>query len=269
VPGELLSPQRGAVLAVLVLALTLLVAARARGEAARLLVLLGWTLGLTCLLYLAGRSHGQAMGAKYLASAWPLLAFVPVLAVTRLPRRARGPVGVVGALALVTAGMTCGERWFERGDSRLTSPLISGADAVVVDTVRRGELPRVMLDLPPDLPVFAATQATVYREPHRWAAGMGRRTVWVSKTPRMLSTRSQRAALALALRRHHAVRMLPFKFPGLGELFVVTRGTPVVPEAPLTPRRVARHELRPSFATGEGRREMTARGQAPPRRRRG
>ena len=111
------------------------------------------------------------------------------------------------------------------------SAVLLGADAVVVDSVRRGELLRVVLGLPADRPTFAASQATVLSDPRRWTAGMGRRTVWVSTTPRGTTLRRQRERLLRSLRRAHAVRERPNGFPGLGDLVVVRRADRVSVEA--------------------------------------
>jgi len=150
VPGSLLPTPLAVVIVGVVVAGTAVLAVRSRGPRRRVVLLAAWVAGSVIAMYLVGASHGEAMGAKYLAAAWPLLAFLPVLAA----RRVSPAVAATGVAAIVALGITAGLQW-RSPDRPAAARVLEGAQRVAVDTDRRGELLRITLLLPPRTPVLA------------------------------------------------------------------------------------------------------------------
>jgi hypothetical protein len=144
------------------------------------------------------------MGGKYLAAAWPFAAFVPVLALRRLPARVRLPVAAGGALALVALGLAAGLTWYPAG-ARAPSAVLAHAGAAVLDDTRRGELPRLAMLLPPGTPVLAADQRRL-ASPALWREAPGSPLVYVSVTDKPNSALEQERVLAAARTRWRVAR---------------------------------------------------------------
>lgn len=224
--GFVLPPQllrRGVAWALLALACLALLAAaaalarrRAAPPAGAALFLAAAVGGGTVLLYLGFRTHGLAMGGKYLAACWPFLAFVPVLGLMRA--RAHGvAAAAVLCAALLAAGVAGALR--ANGDDRPPAGF-DEADRVLVDTVRRGVLVPVVLQLPPDTPVFAAPQARLTRSPDPWLAGLRGGGLYVSDTY-YGNEGAQRAILARLRGRQRADRVVPDPRGAASAVFVV------------------------------------------------
>ena len=132
-------------------------------------------------LYLLFVSPGSAMDAKHLSAVWPFAAFLPVLALGRLPRRARAAVAVPFAVALVGAGSV----------AALDAP--HGADGgpaelertrgVVLDNVARGVLPRVVWRAPDRAQVLAADQRRLLARPETWTSKLRTGYLFVGGIP--------------------------------------------------------------------------------------
>lgn len=127
-----------------------------------------WIAGAIILLYLAGLSPAAAMGRKYLAAAWPFLAFVPVSVVRCLGSSKRLALALFCALLLVAGGVNLAQS-LAGGNATLIPPAeVTRANALLVDTVARGVLPRIVWYLPPETPVFAAPQSFLLQHQSRW-----------------------------------------------------------------------------------------------------
>jgi hypothetical protein len=120
------------------------------------------------------------MTPKHLAALWPLCAFVPVLALLALPRlRVAGLAAYAGALAV--SGAVAALAAFG-GPAKPPSDL-AGARRVVVPSVARGILPRVVLELPPDARVFAADQRRLLSHRQEWLRDLRGGGIYVSGLP--------------------------------------------------------------------------------------
>ena len=131
-------------------------------------------------LFLSFVSPGGAMGFKHLSVVWPFAAFVPVLAIGTLPRRTRVYVAAIGGVLLVVAGTVAA---LGRFPAPAVQPALERADAVLLDNVARGVLPRVVWRLPDDTRVFAADQRHLLANPRSWLGELERGDVLVSRLP--------------------------------------------------------------------------------------
>jgi hypothetical protein len=149
---------------------------------ASVLAVLAWLAGATIVLYLAFVSPINAMGGRYLATVWPLLA----LAVTLALRRVGGlrPFAGAALLAACVVFSSVQALSFERAAPRIVepSPLEAERGALLVDTVRRGILPALLLGVPEDKPVFAAPQATLLARRPAWLPELDSRSAYASST---------------------------------------------------------------------------------------
>ncbi len=173
------------------------------------LLMLAWTGGVTVGLYLLFVSHGLAMTPKYLAAAWPFLAFVPVLAAARLPSRGRLTVGALGCALLSALGALAAARINTEGEPPAPGAVVTRADSVVADNVARGIFPRVVWELRPTARVFAAEQRRLLADPGRWNGPVRGRTILVTDLPvsdaRYGNSPERGAQLLAEGRRGHAV----------------------------------------------------------------
>lgn len=128
-------------------------------------------------MYLTGRSPVHAMGDRYLAMVWPFLAFAPAAALHRLRAVPSAAIIVIwallsvpGQLAAVAGGPT----------SPRVSDILAPAKHIVVDSVARGVVPRIVIDAAPGTRVFAGPQSSLLRDPGAWADELERGDIVVS-----------------------------------------------------------------------------------------
>jgi hypothetical protein len=185
---------------------TLLIVVRAEGRARPVVLLALWLALTTCGLYVFGVSHGNAMGGKYLAHVWPFLAFLPAVGVGLLPARARRPVAVAGIGVLLVTGTIGALTLFARDRPADAGPLVRGGHPILVDVVRRGELPRLLLDVPPATPVYAADQFYVLHRDRGWARRLAGGGLYLSNRVFYNNAARQAAILAVLRREGEVVR---------------------------------------------------------------
>ena len=162
--------------------------------------------GAIVLLYLAFLSHGFAMGAKYLAPAWPFLAFVPVLALRG--GVGRHPVaGVALCSALVASGLAAALLQY-RGAARPQDPagLVPGASPVLIDSSRRGVVPRFVVEVPPERRILAVDQRFLLEARAPWLASGTPPLVYVSDE--LYGDERRQAEIVGLLGRRHSVTRL-------------------------------------------------------------
>ncbi len=160
-------------------------------------------------LFLAFVSPGGAMDFKHVSVLWPFAAFVPVLAVAALPRRARVSVGLAGGAALAASGAVAVLGHFPDAGS---SPPLERAETVLIDNVARGVLPRIVWRLPEDARVFAADQRRLLSDPVPWLDELGRGDLYVGRLPPSdprygNNADSGRRVAGLVARRHRLVQL--------------------------------------------------------------
>ncbi|MBW3605801.1 MAG: glycosyltransferase family 39 protein [Actinobacteria bacterium] len=152
-------------IAVLIVTVVLAVFAWRAHPAARPIVWLAvWVPAVMAVLYLAAISPGAAYQARYFSIALPWVAFLPVLAWPILQVRpavlAATAVFAVAAIFNVSAAL--------RAATAPPAATLEGPRPAVLDNLARGVLLRILWDAPPDLPVYAADQASLLATTDRW-----------------------------------------------------------------------------------------------------
>jgi hypothetical protein len=162
------------------------------------------------VLFLSFLSPVGAMDFKHLSSVWPFAAFVPVLAIGALPRRARVPAGVVGGTLLAAAGAIAALGHYPASGP---TPALERANAVLIDNVARGVLPRVVWRLSDDTRVFAADQRHLLANPRDWLDELDRGDIVVgglpASDPRYGNSPALGRRVAAAISERHRLRALP------------------------------------------------------------
>jgi hypothetical protein len=168
---------------------------------------LAWFLGTTTVLYLLFLSPEHAMGPRYLSPVWPMLVFVPVLLTRLLPRHFGSmPLAAlcVWQLGYAAGAAAAAARW--NAGHVTQASLFAGARNVVVDSVARGVLPRIVLDVPVGTPVYAAPQVALLKV-NTWQPGLGPGTIYVSSMA-YENTEAAQAELLRRIQARHATRDL-------------------------------------------------------------
>ena len=162
------------------------------------------------VLFLTFLSPSGAMGFKHLSVVWPFAAFVPVLAIGALPRRARLPAGAAGGALLAAAGAVAALGQYP---PRGAAPPLERADAVLIDNVARGVLPRIVWRLPDDTRVFAADQRHLLTHKRDWVTRLERGDVVVQRLPasdpRYGNSPGLGRRVGAAIAARHRLRSLP------------------------------------------------------------
>jgi hypothetical protein len=211
-----------ALLAMAVLALATSAARRpGRLSPAAMVLVFLWLAGAHAALFLSFLSPASAMGYKHLSSVWPFAAFVPVLALAAAPRRARTAIAAAGGAALAVAGAIGALGHFP--DPRPAPPL-ERADAVLIDNVARGVLPRIVWRLDDDTRVFAADQGHLLANPAAWLPGLKRGDVYVGRLPpsdpRYGNSPARGRWVAAAIAARHRLQPVPDQLEP-GRVFVL------------------------------------------------
>lgn len=145
------------------------------------LYFLVWFSVCIVVLYVAAVSPVHAMGPKYLSPVWPFIAFVPVFVARSLsPRNCRRLLVALCAYQVAYAGAVAGYDRLVSQRHPSQRDILAGADALLLDNVARGVLPRVLFDVPESVPVYAAMQDYMLEHPEDWRERLGGGTVFVS-----------------------------------------------------------------------------------------
>ena len=185
-------------------------ALRGRGRpvssAAAIPLIVVWLIAAHIALFVSFLAPWHAMSFKYQSVIWPFAAFVPVLAVLALPRSPRRVVAPLLGVALIVSGSVAAVGLFPGPPPH---PALERAPQLMVDTVSRRVLPRIVWRVPDRTPVFAADQRYLLEHEQEWISRLGPRAVVVSY-PRSGTLHGQRRILkAAALRRHSQDRETP------------------------------------------------------------
>ena len=143
------------------------------------------------------------ISARYLAMAWPFLAFLPLLFFGLWPKARYALTAAFCLLVLVPVAIAAPLQ--HGGKDRMDLTGLAGADAVLVDNVGAGELPRFLWSVPADAPVFVGTQKEFLADQGAWStADLGDKAYYVSILRSGGKYRDRNAILA-ELRRTHEV----------------------------------------------------------------
>lgn len=129
------------------------------------------TAGGVCLQNLAFLSRPPLLSSRYLAMAWPFVAFLPLLAFAPWPRWR--PLLVAAFCLLVLLPTTLATPLLFGSQQRVPLDRLRSASAILMDNVGPGELPRFLWAVPGDTPVFAGTQTQVLARPQAWSSRIG------------------------------------------------------------------------------------------------
>jgi hypothetical protein len=148
------------------------------------------------------------MASKYLAFVWPLVGFIPVMLIRLMGVRLR--VALVISLFVWQAfyGAVYTVATLTRVQKR-THPatLLNSANAVVVDSVSRGVLPRIFFMMSDDRVVFAESQENLMADQDRWLDELPENSVYVSHLS-YGNTLEQQAVIVSAIEQRHRVSRL-------------------------------------------------------------
>jgi hypothetical protein len=176
------------------------------------------TAGGICLQNLLFLSMPPLISARYLAMAWPFVAFLPLLVFGIWPRLRYALTAAFCLLVLIPA--TIAAPLLASGADRLPLAQLSQADAVLIDNVGVGELPRFLWSVPAGAPVFAGTQEQLLANREAWSdTALGDKAYYVSIL-RVGGLRWRRNRILAALQRTHEVTLVGTN--GMAEIYTVT-----------------------------------------------
>ena len=179
------------------------------------------TAGGICLQNLLFLSMPPRISARYLAMAWPFFAFLPLLFFGIWPRIRYALTAAFCLLVLVPA--TIATPLLYGSADRLPLKQLADADAVLVDNVGVGELPRFLWFVPGDTPVYAGTQEQFLADKDPWRnAQLGDKAYYVSIL-RKGGLRWRRNRILAQLRKTHEVTLVGTN--GMVEVYAVTPQT--------------------------------------------
>lgn len=146
-------------------------------------------------------SKPPLISSRYLAMAWPFAAFVPLLFFGIWPRMRYALTAALCLLVLVP--VTIAAPVLFEGAQRLDIRQLADADAVIIDNVGVGELPRFLWFVPGQTPVFVGTQKELLADQDAWQT-RAEHAFYVSII-RSGGRRQRRDRILATLRRTHDV----------------------------------------------------------------
>ena len=176
------------------------------------------TAGGICLQNLLFLSMPPRITARYLAMAWPFMAFLPLLFFGLWPRARYALTAAFCLLLLVPATIATPQLY--GGTDRLPLGQLAHADAVIGDNVGVGELPRFLWSVPAGAQVLAGTQEQLLADKDAWrSATLGDKAYYVSIL-RTGGLRWRRNRILANLRRTHEVTLVGTN--GMAEVYAIT-----------------------------------------------
>jgi hypothetical protein len=174
-----------------------------------------WMAGTNIALYLGFLSPKHAMGPRYGAMAWPFYACAICLALQAL-RSSKGAVSAAACLALAGFGFAAVPSITHVKETDYDPEvLLPGQEQLIVDSVSRRALPRIVWRCPDDLPVFAANQEVFLANKNLWLDKLDVPTLYVSPHGPG-KTRSRRSIIVRHLREQYEVVTVPGRFWKVG-----------------------------------------------------
>jgi hypothetical protein len=150
--------------------------------------------------------------------AWPFLAFLPLLLFGLWPR-ARYPLTAAFCLLVLLPSTIAAPLLYDSAD-RLPIGRLADADAVLIDNVGVGELPRFLWDVPGGAQVFAGTQEQLLADKEAWRdSALGSRAYYVSIL-RTGGVAWRRNRILANLRKKHDVALVGTN--GMVEIYSIT-----------------------------------------------
>lgn len=156
-----------------------------------------WTAGVVVFLYLAFLSPAHAMSPKYLAMAWPFLAFVPVFIARLIPPRVVITLCLYAAPLVLANGFRAHARQVRQNAPPTTVP---STDLLVLDNTARAVLPRLLWHVAGEQPVIAGMQDSLLSHSDQWIRHLGDYSLVVSVSGSG-NTEAKRTELLTAISR--------------------------------------------------------------------
>ena len=182
------------------------------------LFFLAVTAGGVCLQNLLFLSMPPRLSARYLAMAWPFVAFLPLLLFGLWPRARYALTAAFCLLVLLPVTITA--PLLHDSADRLPIGRLADADSVLIDNVGVGELPRFLWDVPAGAQVFAGTQEQLLADRSDWNdVPLGDRAYYVSIL-RTGGVAWRRNRILANLRKQHDVT--PLAGNGMAEIYAIT-----------------------------------------------
>jgi hypothetical protein len=140
----------------------------------------GWLALTTIGLYLTGASPRHAMEPKYPSMVYPFYALAASMVPFALARRVAAATAVAIVAVVATGGLQS-TRSICRSETAMGIPAdVLDAERVLVDNPERLFLPSVIVQVPDDSMVYAASPADLVAGPPKWLPGLGREGVWIT-----------------------------------------------------------------------------------------
>lgn len=180
------------------------------------LTMLGvWNLAFIVGLYLTGRSPIHAMADRYLSMVLPFAVFLPLLLLRPGGPLRRGNAAMAGILIAVLGGVSITGQLQVNAEPNPNLPVVaalSGAHHVVIDSLARGIVPRILIDASADLEVYAARESQLLADSAGWADQLQSGDVVVSD-PSYAESPALRLKFLEALQQRFVVTPLPASGP--------------------------------------------------------
>ena len=144
------------------------------------LLLFLWLSGWTILLYLTFITPIHAMKPRHMAAIWPFYALLPVF-VTRLwPQRQKQLLLTICGVVLVSGILSTRHTILSNQQMPDNTAVLAQANAVIIDTVKRGIAPRLYWPIPDNTPVFIAPQTELAIMEPDWIDQLPNGTIYIN-----------------------------------------------------------------------------------------
>jgi len=200
--------------------------------------LLTWIAGAIIAAYVLFLSPFHAIGGRYLAVAWPFVAFVPVLILRFDPRRMAAVAALLcGVMALSGFSYVLAEGRYDRQGrpARSVVATIASAPSVLLDEVEAGFQPRHVRLLADDVLIYGAQQKFISEHEELWLPRIEPGSYYVSSASDG-NDDVRREAILDIIRRRYSVERLPGRLAGLGDVYRIGE-QPAASIAPLDAAR--------------------------------
>lgn len=190
----------------------------------QMLYFFAWPAAVQIGLYLAYLSPQHAALPKHFSAAWPFLAFLPVL-ILRLFKKFQIPGTILFWLFLIFAAVS-GLRNFNAFAANQPDPTatLQRANAVMLDNASMNVLPRLVIKLADNIPVFAASRDAMQRVPALWLEHIDSNAVYISvNAPIFNNNAAGQEAIVELIQQNYEAEIIRKGAWGFGDLVLIKR----------------------------------------------
>jgi hypothetical protein len=181
------------------------------------LAFVGLATATTVLPYLVFQVPSYAMGGRYLALFWPLLALLAVLLFRSLGRSGVVIVAILGVWVVVPAAYLAAA---QTPASPQLERFPASARVLVVNTLERGQLLPVLWQVPDAVAVYADASSSLLESQHAWLPRLSAGAYFASASAPIRSDPTSQAPLAL-LTSHREIAKRTAMWWATGSLYEV------------------------------------------------